>query len=153
MNKVIVSIRDRSWECWVASTIAEIRQGLSNVVSIEPWTGMLFVLPYMYIPVVTAKDMLFDLSVIFIGSDMHIKEIVPLLAVGEDVSPSSSCKYFLEVNVGETEDLEPGDEVSVIPLENGNGEIQPPTSSLIDQLVNTFIPLIMIVTVMKIATK
>ena len=112
-GQAIVTIKDKQWSCSVASTLAELAAGLSGVPSIPPGTGMLFVLPQEQIITVTAEDMLFPLSVIFIGENLQVTEVALLLAPGDWGTTSLSCLYFVEVNVGEADAIEAGDEVSI----------------------------------------
>jgi len=120
-GQAIVTIKDRQWACSVASTPAELVTGLSGVPSIPPGTGMLFVLGYEQIVTVTAEDMLFPLSVVFFGGiptpgeeDMlYVTEVAPLLAPGDWGTTSLPCRYFLEVNFGEADGSEAGDQVDI----------------------------------------
>jgi uncharacterized membrane protein (UPF0127 family) len=112
-GQAIVTIKDKQWTCWVDSTPAELASGLSGVPSIPVGTGMLFILPQEQVVAVTAEGMLFPLSVIFIGEDLRVTEVALLLAPGDHDTTSLPCRYFLEVNVGEADDINPGDVVSI----------------------------------------
>jgi len=112
-GQAMVTIKDKQWTCWVASTPAELASGLSGVPSIPAGTGMLFILPQEQVVTVTAEGMLFPLSVIFVGEDLRVTEVALLLAPGDYGTTSLPCRYFLEVNVGEADDISPGDVVSI----------------------------------------
>jgi len=112
-GQAVVTIRDKQWTCWVDSTPAELAAGLSGVAGIPPGTGMLFILPQEQIVTVTAEGMLFPLSVIFVGEDQRVTEVALLLAPGDYGTTSLPCRYFLEVNVGEADDINPGDQVDI----------------------------------------
>jgi uncharacterized membrane protein (UPF0127 family) len=112
-GQAIVTIRDKPWACSVASTPAELATGLSGVPGIPPGTGMLFVLPQEQIVTVTAVDMLFPLSVIFIGENLLVTEVALLLSPGDWGTTTLPCRYFLEGNVGEADGIEAGDPVSI----------------------------------------
>ena len=112
-GQAIVTIKDRQWDCSVASTPAELVTGLSGVPSMPPGTGMLFVLPQEQIVAVTAEGMLFPLDVIFIGDNLLVTEAVFSLMPGDYGTTNLPCKYFLEVNASEAFGIEGGDAVSI----------------------------------------
>lgn len=112
-GQAIVNIRDKEWQCSVASTLNELSTGLSGMPSIPPGTGMLFVLPQEQIVTVTAEDMLFPLSVIFIGDNLQVTEVSCILAPGDSGTTGLPCRYFLEVNAGEADGIVPGDPVNI----------------------------------------
>jgi len=85
-----------------------------------PRGGMLFILPLEQVVTVTAADMLFPIGVIFIGGDFKVTEVIPLLSPGERVTGTLACQYFLEVNAGEADEINPGDVVSMSELPSSN---------------------------------
>jgi uncharacterized membrane protein (UPF0127 family) len=111
--QAIVTIGEKQWACWVASTPEDLQAGLSGVPDIPPETGMIFILPEEQIITVTSENMLFPLSVIFIGGDLQVTEVAYLLAPGDSGTTSLPCRYFLEVNAGEADDIQPGDTASI----------------------------------------
>jgi len=151
MQRATVSIRDKSWECYVATTPDELEQGLSGIESIDPETGMLFVLPYMYAPTVTAENMLFDISVVFIDGGLHVTEVVPLLEIGEAVVPNFLCKYFLEVNASEVTGIVPGDTVTITLI--GEIESPVPTPNVMDRMLKVVIPVALMLALAKLAAR
>jgi uncharacterized membrane protein (UPF0127 family) len=112
-GQAIVTIRDKQWTCSVASTYEELTTGLSGVPSMPAGTGMLFILPQQQIVTVTAEGMFFPLSVIFIDNNLLVTEVARLLTPGDEGTTSLPCRYFLEVNVGEADSIQPGDVVSL----------------------------------------
>ena len=118
-GEAIVTINSRQWLCSIASTYTEIAQGLSNIPSMLPWHGMLFILgtDYSYIPIDMSR-MMFPLDIIFISSS---GEVVGVL---ENVQPKQSdvsyratttpcARYFMEVNAGEASGIQVGDQVQI----------------------------------------
>jgi uncharacterized membrane protein (UPF0127 family) len=112
-GQAIVTIRDKQWDCSVASTPAEMATGLSGVPSMPVGTGMLFALPQEQIVTVTAEYMLFPLSVIFIGENLLVTELALSMYPGNGGTTTLPCKYFLEVNLNEASGIEGGDAVSI----------------------------------------
>ena len=113
-GQATVTINDNQWNVGVASTYAELTTGLGGIESIPAGTGMLFILEQERIVTVTAEDMLFPVSVIFIGENLQVTEVALLLAPGDQGTTSLPCRYFLEVNVGEADDIDPGDPVNIV---------------------------------------
>ncbi len=112
-GEAIVTIRDRQWVCSLSSTPAELAAGLSGVPSLPPGTGMLFDLPREQIVTVTAEDMLFPLDVIFVGDNLLVTEVAFNLIPGDWETTGLPCRYFIEVNTGEANDINPGTPVSI----------------------------------------
>jgi len=112
-GEAVVTIRDKQWSCWVASTPEELATGLSGVPSIAPGTGMLFILPQEQIVTVTAEGMLFPVSIIFIGGNLLVTEVALSLYPDDWGTTSLPCKYFLEVNFNEATGIKSGDMVSI----------------------------------------
>jgi uncharacterized membrane protein (UPF0127 family) len=112
-GEVVITIKDKQWNCAVASTAAELTSGLSGVSSLPGGTGMLFVLPQTQIITITTQNMLFPLSVIFVGENLAVTEVIPLLAPGTFRASSLPCRYFVELNTGEADSIAPGDTVDI----------------------------------------
>ncbi|MDD5082203.1 MAG: DUF192 domain-containing protein [Dehalococcoidales bacterium] len=112
-GQATVTIRDKHWDCAVASTLAELAGGLSELPDMPAGAGMLFVLGAEQIVTVTAENMLFPLSIIFIGNDLQVTEVAYLLAPGDYGTTSRPCRYFLEVNAGEAATVAAGDTVVI----------------------------------------
>jgi len=108
-----VTIGTNQWSVSVASTPIECSQGLSGLAGIPAGTGMLFDLGADVVMDVTTEQMLFPIDIIWIHSTEGVKEIARNVSPGHIVTPSSGCRYFLEVNAGEAEDVEVGDSVTL----------------------------------------
>ncbi len=112
-GQAVVTIRDKQWDCSVANTYEELTTGLSGVPSIPAGTGMLFILPQPQIVTVTAVGILFPLSVVFISEDLKVTGAVLRFSPGAVCTPDTPCRYFLEVNTGEVDDINLEDEVNI----------------------------------------
>lgn len=138
-------VEKKRWTCSVARTYAELAAGLSNVASMLPDVGMLFVLPSTQIITVVTSDMLFPLDVIFIGEDLAVTEVVQNLPPGTSVASSSPCTYFLEVNASETEGIVAGDDVQIM-----NTDI-PVTPSIWHDISDVILPGLIMVGMLSMA--
>jgi len=98
----------------MASTPQELVTGLSGVESISPGTGMLFDMGWDY-PVIDiyTDEMLFPLDIIFINSAYGVIEVLRNVRPGDEAifQGEPGARYFLEVNAGEMEGIEVGDNV------------------------------------------
>ena len=108
-----VTIGDREWTVEVATTPAELSAGLGGLSSIPASTGMLFDLGSSRGVQVTTEPMLFSIDIIFIGENLEVIDVVSNIAPGYLVTEETPVRYFLEVNAGEAEDVEPGDGVDM----------------------------------------
>jgi len=141
MNSAIVSIRDKTWDVQVPTTTAEMTQGLGGLSSIDPGTGMFFDLGYDCTITMNTLEMLFNLDVAFVSNDLAVTEILRDLPPGQSRNSSSPARYFLEVNSGELEGIEVGDNVVVT-------GIVLPAPSVIGQML----PSIMTIVVLGVLT-
>jgi len=118
-GQATVTIKDKQWSVVVASALAELTAGLSGVESIPPGTGMLFDLGYdqKFIQIDMTR-MLFPLDIIFINSTQGVVGVISNVEPGmreaglhNELLPGARC--FLEVNAGEAEGVEIGDNVDI----------------------------------------
>ena len=109
----IIRIGDREWQVSVAATPAELASGLGGIESLLPWTGMLFDLGYERPLQVTTEPMLFPLDIVFIGEDLKVIDVVQDVEPGNILNHDTPARYFLEMNAGEADGIEPGDSVAV----------------------------------------
>lgn len=137
MQTGTVTIRGTQWAVQVATTSAELSQGLSGVASIPAYTGMLFDLGSERIVTVNAYNMLFPLSIVFIDEDLKVTEIALILMPGDDGTTIYPCRYFLEVNLGEADGVVIGDQVTI------TGYTPTTMSSLIGLMVTVMIVVMM----------
>lgn len=113
MNTGTITIGSNQWEVWVATTPSELSQGLGGFASIPVSTGMLFDPGYEWTPTVTTEPMLFDIDIVFIGSNYQVTEVARNVAPGGYVTPSAPVRYFLEVNASEAANVNVGDSVII----------------------------------------
>ena len=119
-----VIIGGKEWAVAVASTPFEIATGLSGLPSLPAATGMLFDLGvdqgYLRIDM---SRMQFNLDIIFINSYEGVSGVLRNVTPGQEAAfeavTTPGARYFLEVNAGEAEGVEFGDDVVI------QGEVQP----------------------------
>jgi len=113
-GQVVVTIKDKQWQCDVAHTPQELVSGLSGVENIPPATGMLFDMGWDY-PVIDiyTDEMLFPLDIIFINSAYGVIEVLRNVRPGGEAifQGEPGARFFLEVNAGEAEGIEVDDGV------------------------------------------
>lgn len=112
-GQAIVTIRDKQWQAYLATTYAELTTGLRGLSSILPGTGVLFVLPQDQTVTVTTRGLYFPIDIIFISSQLEVVSVAPGVLPNVLVTESTPARYFLEVNAGEVEGIESGDAVSI----------------------------------------
>ncbi len=132
-GQAIVSIGEKEWLMEVATFPWELSQGLGNLAEIPPAIGMLFDLGYEQIIEVTTVPMLFSLDIAFLSDDLVITEIYRDVEPGYLVISQLPARYFIEVNTGELDGIEPGDNVSVeyLPFEG----IMPAESDIVSTIM------------------
>lgn len=143
-GRATVTIRGKRWSVQVATTSAELAQGLGGIASMLPYTGMLFDLGVERIVTVNAYEMLFPLSVVFIDEDLKVTEVALLLYPGGDGTTSLPCRYFLETNLGEVNDIEPGDPVTLVGYTPYTPYVPIPMTSMIELMVTLMIVVMML---------
>jgi uncharacterized membrane protein (UPF0127 family) len=119
-RQATIQIGDREWLVDVATQPWELSQGLGCLSGLPAGTGMLFDLGWEQIIEVTTVPMLFPLDIAFMASDLSVTELFRNVAPGYIVTSQSPARYFLEVNAGELDDIETGNqsEVSLLSMEN-----------------------------------
>lgn len=88
----------------IADTERERDQGLSGMVSLEQYSGMLFVFPESGYYKFWMKDMLFPLDIIYLDNDMRIVTIVSNIqpeSYPETIVSTQPARYVFEMNAGE----------------------------------------------------
>jgi len=108
-GQAVVTIRDKQWQCTIASTPQEWVSGLGGVESIPPGTGMLFDTGWEQIIQVTTVPMLFPIDIAFLSESLVVTEVYLNVEPGFIVTPTVPARYFLEVNASELEGIESGD--------------------------------------------
>ena len=117
-GQAIVTIRDRQWSVAIANTYAELTSGLSGVSIIPPQTGVLFDLGYDQKDIeINMSQMLFPLDIIFINSTQGVVgallDVQPGLNATFHNEQLPGARCFLEVNAGEAEGIEVGDNINI----------------------------------------
>jgi len=108
MRQGTVTIGDKRWSVSIADWPWELTQGLGNLTSIRPMTGMLFNLGISQTVTVTTEPMLFSLDIAFIKPNYTILEIKRDVAPGNIIKSSDFALFTLEVNAGELADISAG---------------------------------------------
>jgi uncharacterized membrane protein (UPF0127 family) len=116
MEQGIVTIGDNTWYVSIATTPLELARGLGGVASIAPGTGMLFDTGWEHFISVTTEPMIFPIDIVWISSTLSAADLIREVEPNQILTSDSPCRYFLEVNAGETEGIEIGDQVSVLIL-------------------------------------
>lgn len=99
-----VTIRETTWQVSVATTQAELAQGLSGLQYLEAYHAMLFDMGYPHQSIaINMQGMLFPLDVVFIKEDLTVTSVVLNVQPGEDFTEefTEGARYFLEMNAGE----------------------------------------------------
>ncbi len=118
-GQAVVTVKDRQWFVGVASTYAELAQGLSGISGIPSGTGILFDMGVDQGHVqINMSRMLFALDIIFISSSAGVVGVMHQVQPNErevifDHTSSPGARYFLEVTAGEAEGIEDGDDVLI----------------------------------------
>lgn len=108
-----VTIQSKEWDVSLAMTPRELAKGLGDIPGIPSGTGMLFDTGGEQIIQVTTAPMLFSLDIAFLSSSLVVTELARDVAPGCLVTSEHPAGYFLEVNAGELEGVEPSDRASV----------------------------------------
>ena len=111
-GQVIVTIDNEEWQVGLATTPWELSQGLGSLPNILPGTGMFFDTGFEQTIEVTTAPMLFSLDIAFLSDGLVVTEVCRNIDPGYLVTSTTPARYFLEVNAGELEDIDIGDEAS-----------------------------------------
>ena len=140
----IVTIRDKQWSVSIASTPWELAQGLGAVGELPNEYGMFFDTGWEQYIEVTTETMLFTLDVAFLSSSLEVVDLVQYLAPGHRITSTQPARYFLEVNAGELEGLEIGDQADLELVPLVVFQEQPDLVSAIWNLMMTVLPLVIV---------
>lgn len=111
MNKVIVNIGNKTYNCQVAKTEEEHKQGLMGVDYLAPDEGMLFEFKKEGTYEFWMKNTSLELTQISINDDDEVEAIYQAIPEDETLIPFDNCKYLLEVN--RTNDIKIGDDFEI----------------------------------------
>ena len=100
MEKVVVNIGNKTYNCQVAKTEEEKRKGLMGVENLPPDEGMLFVWENEDTREMWMKDTLIPLDQIAINDNDEVVFVYQAQPKDETLVPFMNAKYILEVNQG-----------------------------------------------------
>jgi len=118
MYQGIVTIREKQWSVSIAVTTHEIIGGLSAIPAIDVNTGMLFDLTHNRDEIViNMQEMLFPLDIVFVHGSQGVVGVALNVEPKENITFTADnnlgARYFLEINAGEAEGINIGDDVMI----------------------------------------
>ena len=111
MEKVIVNIGNKTYNCQLAKTEEQRRKGLMDVDYLAPDEGMLFEFDEEGIHEFWMKNTPLELTQISINDDDEVEYVYQATPNDETLIPFENCKYLLEVN--RTTEIQKGDEFEI----------------------------------------
>lgn len=111
MDKVIVKIGDKTYNCQLAKTEEEHRQGLMDIEYLAPDEGMLFEFKKEGTYEFWMKNTSLELTQISINDDDEVEYVYQAIPNDETLIQFENCKYLLEVN--RTTDIQKGDDFEI----------------------------------------
>lgn len=99
MDRVVVNIGSKTYNCQVAKTEEDRRKGLMGVENLPPDEGMLFVWNDEDTREMWMKDTKIPLDQIAINDDDEVVMVYTAQPESENLIPFPNAKYILEVNV------------------------------------------------------
>ena len=109
-GQVVVIIKNRQWSVSVANTPWEAAEGLGELSELPVGHGMLFDVGWEQPITVSTETMLFPLDIAFLSETLKVLEVIDNLEPGQRFTSTESARYFLEVNAGELDTIEVGDQ-------------------------------------------
>ena len=111
MERVIVNIGNKTYNCQLAKTEEQHRKGLMDVDYLAPDEGMLFIFKEEGTREFWMKNTTLELTQISINDDDEVEEVYQAIPEDETLIPFKNCKYLLEVN--RTTEIQKGDEFEI----------------------------------------
>ena len=111
MERVIVNIGNKTYNCQLAKTEEQHRKGLMDVDYLAPDEGMLFIFKEEGTREFWMKNTTLELTQISINDDDEVEEVYQAISEDETLIPFKNCKYLLEVN--RTTEIQKGDEFEI----------------------------------------
>lgn len=111
MEKVIVNIGNKTYNCQLAKTEEQRRKGLMDVDYLAPDEGMLFEFDDEGTQEFWMKNTPLELTQIAINDDDEVEYVYQAIPNDETLIPFHNCKYLLEVN--RTTEIQKGDEFEI----------------------------------------
>lgn len=111
MEKVIVNIGNKVYNCRLARNEEDRRKGLMDVDYLAPDEGMLFEFEKEGTHEFWMKNTSLELTQISINDDDEVEYVYQATPNDETLIPFNNCKYLLEVN--RTTDIQKGDDFEI----------------------------------------
>ena len=111
MDKVIVNIGNKIYNCQLAKTEEDRRKGLMDVDYLAPDEGILFEFDEEGTHEFWMKNTPLELTQISINDDDEVEYVYQAIPNDETLIPFKNCKYLLEVN--RTTEIQKGDEFEI----------------------------------------
>ena len=111
MEKIIVNIGNKVYNCQLAKTEEDRRKGLMDVDYLAPDEGMLFEFDAEGTHEFWMKNTPLELTQISINDDDEVEYVYQAIPNDETLIPFKNCKYLLEVN--RTTEIQKGDEFEI----------------------------------------
>lgn len=111
MDKVIVNVGNKTYNCQLAKTEEEHRKGLMDVEYLAPDEGVLFEFKEEGTHEFWMKNTTLELTQISINDDDEVEYVYQAIPNDKTLIPFHNCKYLLEVN--RTTEIEKGDDFEI----------------------------------------
>ena len=111
MEKVIVNIGNKTYNCQLAKTEEQYKKGLMEVEYLAPDEGVLFVFDKEGTHEFWMKNTPLELTQISINDDDEVEYVYQATPNDETLIPFDNCKYLLEVN--RTTEIQKGDDFEI----------------------------------------
>ena len=111
MERVIVNIGNKTYNCQLAKTEEQHKKGLMEVEYLSPDEGMLFDFDKEGTHEFWMKNTSLELTQISINDDDEVEYVYQATPMDETLIPFHNCKYLLEVN--RTTDIQKGDDFEI----------------------------------------
>lgn len=111
MEKVIVNIGNKTYNCQLAKTEDQHKKGLMEVEYLAPDEGMLFEFKEEGTHEFWMKNTSLELTQISINDDDEVEYVYQATPNDETLIPFENCKYLLEVN--RTTEIQKGDDFEI----------------------------------------
>ena len=111
MDKVVVNIGNKTYNCQITKTEEQHRKGLMEVEYLAPDEGMLFEFNEEGTREFWMKNTPLELTQISINDDDEVEYVYQATPNDETLIPFENCKYLLEVN--RTTEIQKGDEFEI----------------------------------------
>ena len=111
MDKVIVNVGNKTYNCLLAKTEEDRKKGLMDVDYLAPDEGMLFEFSKEGTYEFWMKNTSLELTQISINDDDEVEYVYQAIPNDETLIPFTNCKYLLEVN--RTTEIQKGDEFEI----------------------------------------